>query len=91
MAQSQSRLTGTVTDNTGAVIPGANVTISNMATGVEQTTTTNASGVYTFPNVVPGQYIVLVEFTGFKGFSQTGSHSTPASRALWTRSWKWVI
>jgi len=72
LAQSQSRLTGTVTDNTGAVIPGANVTISNMATGVEQTTTTNASGVYIFPNVVPGQYIVLVEFTGFKGFSQTG-------------------
>ena len=72
LAQSQSRMTGTVTDNTGAVIPGASVTISNMATGVEQAVKTNASGVYSFPNVVPGQYIVLVEYTGFKGFSQTG-------------------
>jgi len=72
LAQSQSRLTGTVTDNTGAVIPGAKVTISNMATGIEQSAQTNESGVYQFPNVVPGEYIVLVESEGFKAFSQTG-------------------
>ncbi|MBI1355443.1 MAG: hypothetical protein GC160_13945 [Acidobacteria bacterium] len=72
LAQGQSRLTGTVTDNTGAVIPGATVTISNMATGVEQTAQTNQSGSYVFPNVTPGDYIVVVEYTGFKAFSQPG-------------------
>ena len=72
LAQSQSRLTGTVTDNSGAVIPGAQVTISNMGTGIEQSAQSNESGVYQFPNVVPGEYIVLIEAEGFKGFSQTG-------------------
>jgi hypothetical protein len=71
-AQSQSRLTGTVTDTSGAVIPGAPVTLRNASTGVEQTATTNESGVYNFPYVAPGSYELSVAYEGFKSYSQTG-------------------
>ncbi len=65
-AQTQGRLTGTVTDTSGAVIPGAPVTLTNAATGVEQSANTNESGVYLFPYVVPGQYELTVAYEGFK-------------------------
>ncbi len=72
MAQTQTRLTGTVTDNTGSVIPGARVTISNVNTGVTQDTETNTSGSYNFPFVASGQYELVCEFEGFKTYSQSG-------------------
>ncbi len=71
-AQTQTRLTGTVTDNTGSVIPGAKVTISNINTGVTQSAESNASGNYNFPTVVSGQYELICEFFGFKTYSQSG-------------------
>ena len=71
-AQSQSRLTGTVADTSGAVIPGAPVTLRNTSTGVEQTATSNESGVYNFPYVAPGVYEVTVAYEGFKTATQSG-------------------
>ena len=71
-AQTSTRLTGTVTDNTGSVIPGASVTISNINTGVTQEAETNASGAYNFPIVTAGQYELVCEFEGFKTYSQSG-------------------
>lgn len=71
-AQSQGRLTGTVSDDTGAVIPGASITIFNVDTGIEQNVNSNAAGVYVFSNVVPGTYNLRVEFAGFKSFNQPG-------------------
>ncbi len=65
-AQDQGRLTGTVTDNSGAVIPAAEVTIRNVATGVERKAQTNENGVYVFSYVAPGNYEVGVEYPGFK-------------------------
>jgi outer membrane receptor protein involved in Fe transport len=56
---------GTITDTTGAVIPGASVTITNVGTGVTQTTITNARGVYEFPTVKPGTYDIAAVFKGF--------------------------
>ena len=71
-AQTQTRLTGTVTDDTGSVIPGARITVSNINTGVTLETETNASGSYNFPFVASGQYELICEFEGFKTHSQSG-------------------
>ncbi len=56
---------GTVTDNTGSVLPGASVQITNTATGVSQTTVTSSAGDYTVPNLNPGMYRVTFGATGF--------------------------
>src|SRR5690242_12522647 len=58
-------VTGTVTDASGAVIPGAKVTASALKTGVKTTTTTNAAGVYSIRFLTIGDYDVRVEAAGF--------------------------
>ena len=65
-AQTQGGITGTVTDSSGAAIPGATVTVTNTATRGTRNTTTNAEGLYTFPAVPPGSYELKVELQGFK-------------------------
>jgi hypothetical protein len=57
---------GTVTDSTGAVIPGASVTLTHTATGRTRTVTTDSAGEYTAPSMPTGKYTVEVELTGFK-------------------------
>ncbi len=59
-------LTGTVTDPTGAVVPGAKVTITNEAIGVSRSTTTASDGGYIFPQLAPATYKVEVMAQGFK-------------------------
>lgn len=59
-------ITGRVTDTSGAVIPGAGVTVLNKGTGVSDNTQTNAVGLYEMRYLVPGVYKVTVERTGFK-------------------------
>ena len=59
-------LLGTVTDTSGAVVTGANVTIKEMKTGVNRGATTNESGNYEFSHLAPGQYEVAVNREGFK-------------------------
>ena len=49
---------GTVTDATGAIIPGAKVTLTNLGTGVTVANTTNATGDYAFNLLIPGQYTI---------------------------------
>lgn len=65
-------LSGVVTDTSGAVIPGANVTLTNMDTRTARTTPTNAFGIYEFPFAPPGRYDVSVQMKGFSAFRQTG-------------------
>ena len=65
-AQTQGGITGTVTDSSGAAIPGATVTVTNTATSGTRNTTTNAEGLYTFPALPPGTYELKVELQGFK-------------------------
>ena len=65
-AQTQGGITGTVTDSSGAAVPGATVTVTNTATHGTRNTTTNAEGLYTFPAVPPGSYELKVELQGFK-------------------------
>ncbi|MEZ5397478.1 MAG: TonB-dependent receptor [Bryobacterales bacterium] len=59
-------LNGTVIDTTGAVIPGATVSITNTATGVETMTSTTSAGAYTFPYVPSGTYILRASSPGFR-------------------------
>src|SRR6185436_16208545 len=65
-------LLGSVTDASGAIVPGAKVTITEVNTGISRSTTTNESGNYTFPDLAPGVYTVTTEQTGFKKESRTG-------------------
>jgi hypothetical protein len=63
---------GTVTDSTGAVIPNARVTITNVATNVPFITTTSSSGDYLAPSLGPGSYSVTAEIQGFQKSVTTG-------------------
>src|SRR3954470_14675693 len=65
-------LLGTVTDQSGATVANAKVTITEVNTGVSRNAETNASGNYTFPNLPPGTYNVILEQTGFKRETRSG-------------------
>src|SRR5882762_7157902 len=65
-AQSTSSISGAVTDSSGAVIPGAAVTVTNDETGVVNRQTTTASGLFSFPALPVGAYTVSAEMKGFK-------------------------
>ena len=71
-AWAQSRLTGTVKDSSGAVVPGANVVVRNVETGQATSALTNLSGVYTISFLNPGRYEVSCELSGFKRFTRAG-------------------
>ena len=61
-------VTGTVTDATGAAVSGAQVVLTSLATGTAQTVTTGADGLYNLVNVLPGQYRLDIDKSGFKHF-----------------------
>src|SRR5204863_222268 len=67
-----STLVGTVRDSTGAIIPGATVTIANVQTNISSTWTTNEQGDFTAPFQLPGDYRISVEKTGFKKAVRSG-------------------
>lgn len=58
-------IVGTVTDPSGAAVASANVTIKNVATGVERNSVTNSDGLYTAPNLIPGTYEIIITAIGF--------------------------
>jgi hypothetical protein len=68
---SSSTVRGTVYDAASAVIPKATVTLTNTATNVVRTTTTNDAGIYVFPAAIPGPYRITVEFAGMQKFEAT--------------------
>jgi hypothetical protein len=68
---STGQIVGEVTDPTGAVIPGANVTVREPATGTTRAATANSLGRYTVPLLSPGTYEVTVTLTGFRTFTDT--------------------
>ena len=65
---------GTVTDSTGAVVPGATITVTDVRKGTSVKVQTNASGDYTVQDLMPDIYNISISFTGFKTFTQTGVH-----------------
>src|ERR1035441_6712962 len=65
-AQTQGRISGQVTDSSGAVIVGAKVTIENRGTQVRRVLNTNSSGDYVAPGIEPGVYSISVEAPNFR-------------------------
>src|SRR5712691_2096816 len=64
-------VSGRVTDPSGAAVPGSQVIVTNTATNVSDSVTTNEAGVYTVLYLAPGRYTVVAEKQGFKKLLQT--------------------
>ena len=67
-AQSTSQLNGSVSDSTGASVRGAEITLTDAATGLQRTTTSNAAGLYQFLDVPPGNYQLEATAKGFASY-----------------------
>jgi len=63
--QATTGVVGTVTDQSGAVIPGSKVTVTNVGTGISATVVTGPSGEYAIPNLAVGTYNIAVDHAGF--------------------------
>jgi hypothetical protein len=70
--QALSSLTGVITDSSGAAVPGAQVSASNLETGAERSTQSNDEGLYTIPSLPPGNYQVAVSKDGFRSAVREG-------------------
>ncbi len=70
----QGAVTGAVTDDTGAVVPKAKVTLTNVDTGLSFASATNESGIYTFAPVKIGNYTLSVAAPGFESVTHAGLH-----------------
>ena len=67
LAQSTAgRILGTVSDQSGAAVPGATVTVTDTERGTSRTLTTDESGGYVAPDLRPGTYKIRAEMKGFK-------------------------
>lgn len=66
VSTSASTLTGTVSDSSGKVIPAVSIAITNIATNVNSSASTDKAGLYVVPNLVPGVYQVTAQKDGFK-------------------------
>jgi len=71
-AQTKASLRGTVTDQSGGVVAGAKVILTNTGTGIARTASTSADGTYLFDLVEVGKYSVTVDKPGFSTFVQDG-------------------
>src|SRR5580704_624016 len=65
-------ISGTISDRSGAVVANATVSLQNLATGVTTAVTTNAQGLYSLPNLLPGDYQETVSATGFEKAIRNG-------------------
>ena len=81
LAQGVGAIGGTVTDESGAVLPGATVTLSSPGViGGDQNTSSDGTGAYQFTRLVPGTYSVRGELQGFRSVVQANITSTPTAR-----------
>ncbi len=80
--QATTSLRGTVTDASGAVVPGATLTLADASTGTSRSTASGQDGGYQFPQVPPGTYRLTAQKTGFKEFERPSIEllvNTPAT------------
>ncbi len=70
--RSASSLSGTVTDQSGAVIPGANIVVTEITTGVSTSAQSNGQGFYLISNLQPGTYKLHMGKAGFESYQRTG-------------------
>ena len=78
-AQDTATIVGTVTDQSGAFVAGAQVTLVNQATQFTRVVETNASGQYVASSIPTGSYVITVLNTGFKQIKRSGIQLTAAS------------
>src|SRR5437870_1440647 len=71
-AQATAQIAGTVRDQSGAVLPGVQVTATQTATGLMRSVITNETGSYVLPDLPVGPYRLEVALTGFRTFAQSG-------------------
>jgi len=82
LAQTEgARISGRVTDLSGAVIVGAECKITNIETNVSTTTTTNQDGIYVIPDLRPGHYLLTVQKDGFRTVIQRACSCTYRTRS----------
>jgi hypothetical protein len=72
LAVTTATLSGAVTDSSGAILPKATITLSSTEKGVTQTLVTDSRGRYSFSQLPPATYILIVQMTGFKEYRQNG-------------------
>src|SRR5258705_13900745 len=72
-AQSTAQINGTVRDQSGAVLPGVDITVMQTATGLMRTTVTNETGSYVFANLPIGPYRLQAALPGVSTSVQTGN------------------
>ncbi len=82
IAQNTASLNGVVSDPSGAVVRGATVTLQSESRGAEQHSKTNGDGVYVFPFVSPGSYLLSVQSQGFKRFQRTHIQVDTAQKSV---------
>ena len=70
--QDTATIVGTVTDGTGAIVPGATVMVTNVQTNISLTTQTDDRGAFAVPSLRPGEYSLTVELSGFQKTIRTG-------------------
>src|SRR5579872_262868 len=82
-------ITGLVTDKSGAVIPGAQVSVVNEETQVGQKVTSDHAGEYVVPYLAAGRYAVTIEQQGFSAFQQTGIVLGTGQQARVDANFRW--
>ncbi len=75
-------ISGTISDRSGAVVANATVSLQNLATGVTTAVTTNAQGLYSLPNLLPGNYQQKVSAAGFETAIRNGIVLTVGSQVV---------
>src|SRR5881396_2717558 len=68
----RATVVGRVTDDTGAVVPGATITVTNTGTNESRSAAVNERGEYSIPQLAPGQYTLTAEYTGFNKVVRSG-------------------
>src|SRR5436305_11884235 len=71
-AQATAQISGSVRDQSGAVLPGVEITATQTDTGISRMTITNETGLYVMPNLALGPYRLQAALPGFRTFVQTG-------------------
>src|ERR1700676_2356026 len=69
---SAARLSGVITDTSGGILPGAQITITDISTNITRDVTANQSGIYSAPGLPAGNYQVKVSAKGFETVVRTG-------------------
>jgi len=85
-AQATAQITGTVRDQSGAVLPGVEISVTQIETGIMRTTVSNETGSFVLPSLALGSYRLEASLPGFRTYVQTGIelqvNSSPAINVL---------